>query len=366
MWILFPRIATPFWAVPIDTGSGTSGLGSDMSPGDISSLSLSDAVAFRANFNGEVPPPEDRYWRALVLTEFSGRTWSGDDEPSIGGRARRQIIALGDPVNYEVTMEPTRQRWIYALEMPVEWDIDDTHMARQYQLLRHPPVDQRLSYSVTSYPDYRVEVELRDLQKEHYTRLPADRNPQTAELAQRMRAESRSNEVFINRVLRMFNAEEFYYTLQPPPLGSDPVDRFLFESRQGFCEHYASAFAVMMRAAGIPSRVVLGYQGGEVNPLNGRMIVRQSDAHAWTEVWLPRRGWYRVDPTAAVAPERIDLGMSGAMLDGIGESWGLSAPTQWLYRAQFYWDAANAAWNEFVLAYGPDNQRKPDAVTRHE
>ena len=173
---------------------------------------------------------------------------------------------------------------------------------------------------------------------------------------QRCEQEAGSREEFINRVLRKFNAEEYYYTLQPPPLGSNPVDQFLFDSKRGFCEHYASAFAVMMRAAGIPSRIVLGYQGGEMNPMGKYMIVRQADAHAWTEVWLPGRGWYRVDPTAAVAPERIEEGRYGAMLDGIGASWGLDAPSQWLYRVTMTWDAMNAKWNEWILAYGPDNQ----------
>ena len=357
MWILFPRIATPFWSVPIDTGSGTSGLSEFMSPGDISSLSLSDAVAFRVNFAGEVPPPEDRYWRGLVLGDFNGRTWSGN-EPSVGARTRERIDYRGVPVNYQVTMEPTRQHWIYALDVPYEWDINRTDMARQQQLIRRIPVDQRITYNAVSHTDYRINVELSDWAMDNYTKLPENRNPETVALAKEMRESAGTNEVFINRVLRKFNAEEFYYTLQPPALGSNPVDRFLFDTQQGFCEHYASAFAVMMRAAGIPSRIVLGYQGGEVNPLNGRMIVRQSDAHAWTEVWLRGRGWYRVDPTAAVAPERIDLGMSGAMIDGIGASWGLSAPSQLLYQLQFTWDALNAGWNEWILAYGPENQSR--------
>jgi len=171
-----------------------------------------------------------------------------------------------------------------------------------------------------------------------------------------MREVAGSDETYIEHVLRKFYNEEFYYTLEPPALGSNPVDRFIFDTRQGFCEHYASAFAVMMRAAGVPSRVVLGYQGGEINPLGQYMIVRQADAHAWTEVWLPERGWYRVDPTAAVAPERIDAGRSAAMFDGIGASWGLSAPSELLYQMALTWDAMNANWNEWILGYGPDNQ----------
>ncbi len=355
MWIFFPRIATPFWAVPIDTSSATSGLSDRMSPGDISSLSLSDAVAFRVTFDGEAPPPSKRYWRGLVLHRFNGRSWTGND-PSMGSGARREIETDGEPVSYQVTLEPTRQHWIFALDVPYEWNLSRTYMARQQQLARMQPVDQRINYSVVSYPDFRLSNDLSKSTQEYYTRIPPNSNTRTLALARKMRQEAGSSEEFINRVLRKFNAEEYYYTLQPPPLGRNPVDQFLFDSKRGFCEHYASAFAVMMRAAGIPSRIVLGYQGGEMNPMGKYMIVRQADAHAWTEVWLPGRGWYRVDPTAAVAPERIEEGRYGAMLDGIGASWGLEAPSQWLYRVTMTWDAMNAKWNEWILAYGPDNQ----------
>ncbi len=355
MWVFFPRIATPFWSVPIDTSSATSGLSDRMSPGDISSLSLSDAVAFRVKFSSEVPPPHKRYWRGLVLHRFNGRTWTGN-EPSLDSNARKDITFQGEPVEYQVTMEPTRQHWIFALDIPSDWDLGQTYMAQQQQLARMQPVDQRVTYNAVSYPDFLLDSELSRFSSDYYTRLPDNSNPRAVALAREMREAAGSSEVFINRVLRKFNQEEFFYTLQPPPLGSNPVDRFLFESRQGFCEHYASAFAVMMRAAGIPSRVVLGYQGGEINPMGEYMIVRQADAHAWNEVWLPRRGWYRIDPTAAVAPERIEAGRSGAMFDGIGASWGLNAPSELLYQITMTWDALNTKWNEWILAYGPDNQ----------
>ncbi|MFQ5982533.1 MAG: transglutaminase family protein, partial [Woeseiaceae bacterium] len=189
-----------------------------------------------------------------------------------------------------------------------------------------------------------------------YTRLPANSNPRTVEFAQDMRRRAGDDESFVDAVLARFNEQEYFYTLEPPALGSNPVDRFLFDTRRGFCEHYASAFAVMMRAAGIPSRIVLGYQGGEVNPMGRYLIVRQADAHAWTEIWLPNRGWYRIDPTAAVAPERIESGISGAMLSGVGASWGLSAPIALLHSIGLTWDALNAKWNDWILGYGPDKQ----------
>ncbi len=357
MWIFFPRLATPFWSVPIDTSSASSGLSDNMSPGDISSLSLSNAVAFRVKFDGIVPPPHQRYWRGLVLNRFNGRMWSGN-EPSIDRGARLDIETFGDPVGYQVTMEPTRQHWVFALDVPEEWDLERTYMGRQQQLARAQPIDQRIAYNVVSYPNFRLNSELQEFARSYYTRLPDSRNPRTLELAQQMRDNAANEEAFITNVLEKFNDEEYFYTLEPPALGSNPVDRFLFDTRRGFCEHYASAFAVMMRAVGIPSRIVLGYQGGEINPLGEYMIVRQADAHAWTEVWLPNRGWYRIDPTAAVAPERIESGRSGAMFDGIAASWGLTAPSALLYQLTLTLDALNAKWNEWILGYGPENQSK--------
>ncbi len=357
MWIFFPRIATPFWSVPVDTSSGVTGLSDTMSPGDISSLSQSDAVAFRVRFDGAAPSPRDRYWRAIVLHRFNGRTWTGAD-PSPDYRYRERIEYVGERYDYQVTLEPTRTQWVMALDVPERWDLSRTAMSRTQNLWRVLPIDQRVSYSVSSYPQARIDANLSEYTRSWYLNLPEDRNPRTVALAREMRSVAGSDREFINAVLGMFNSEEYYYTLEPPALGSNPVDRFLFETRQGFCEHYASAFAVLMRAVDIPARIVLGYQGGETNPLGDYMIVRQADAHAWTEVWLPEAGWTRVDPTAAVAPERIDAGRSGAMFDGTGEAWGLSAPSQWAYQLSLTWDALNARWNEFVLGYGPENQER--------
>lgn len=357
MWILFPRIATPFWAVPIDTSTATTGLKDNMSPGDISELSTSNEVAFRVRFAGRTPAPAERYWRGLVLHRFNGRTWSGR-EPGPDPRAHDEIEVAGAPLRYEVMLEPTRQQWVFALDIPYRWTLADTRLGRQHQLFRVHPIDQRVAYEAVSYPTYRIGATIAGDPRYWNLQLPGNANPRTRELAQKMRLEAGSDAGYIEAVLRMFNDEAFYYTLQPPALGRDPVDAFLFDTRRGFCEHYASAFAVMMRAAGIPSRIVLGYQGGEMNRIGEYMIVRQSDAHAWTEVWLAERGWVRADPTAAVAPERIEAGMSGARLDDTGVRWGLSAPTRWLYQATMAWDSLNARWNEWVLGYGAESQSR--------
>ncbi len=355
MWILFPRISTPFWAIPVDTSTGVSGLSDEMSPGNISQLSLSNEVAFRVKFEGPVPEPRDQYWRGLVLHQFNGRTWRGR-EPSPDPNALQNLLVSGEPVRYQVTMEPTRQQWVFALDIPFEWSRNEVFMGSQHQLAKNQPIDQRMAYEATSYIDYQINPELTAYARSWYMGLPSNGNSRTRELAQSMRQAAGDDVSYIEAVLAKFHNEEYFYTLEPPALGSNPVDRFMFDTRQGFCEHYASAFAVMMRAAGIPSRIVLGYQGGEMNPLGGYLIVRQSDAHAWTEIWLPNRGWHRVDPTAAVAPERIEAGIAGAIRSGIGASWGLASPIAWLHSMGLTWDALNAKWNDWILGYGPDQQ----------
>jgi transglutaminase-like putative cysteine protease len=355
MWVFFPRLASPFWAVPIDTSQATSGLSDSMSPGDISSLSMSDAVAFRVQFDGSVPESSDLYWRGLVMTRFNGRTWTGS-EPLMDRHAVDEILESGEPISYEVTLEPTGQQWVFAMDLPLDWSLDRTFMGPQQQLARVTPIEQRISYKAVSYPDYVLQADLSSLSQQWYTAIPDSGNTRSKSLAREMRATAGSDTAYIEAVLAMFHDEEYFYTLQPPALGSNPVDRFLFDTRRGFCEHYASAFAFMMRSANIPVRIILGYQGGEFNPMGGHLIVRQSDAHAWTEVWLERYGWYRVDPTAAVAPARIEFGARGAALNGIGETWGFSAPSQFLQNLTMTWDALNAKWNDWVLGYGPDKQ----------
>lgn len=358
MWVFFPRLASPFWAVPIDTSRAVSGISDTMSPGDVSSLSSSDEVAFRVRFNDVVPEARDRYWRGLVLTRYNGRTWTTrNSEPRIGMPPDKQIDGRGAAVSYEITMEPTRQRWLFAMEMPVSLTIDgDWFMGRQQQLTRTTPIDQRIAYEVASHIDYRVQTELREQLHTHYTSIPRSGNNRAIELAQKLRDSAGSQTAFIDALLNKFNQEEYFYTLEPPALGRDPIDQFLFDTRRGFCEHYASAFTFMMRAAGIPARVVLGYQGGEVNPLGGHLIVRQSDAHAWTEVWLEGHGWVRVDPTAAVAPERIEYGTRDPAFESIAASWGFSAPSKLWHDLTLTLDALDARWNDFVLGYGPDKQ----------
>lgn len=357
MWFFFPRISSPFWAVPIDTSSGVSGLSTSMSPGDISSLSLSNAVAFRARFFDDIPEPRDRYWRAMVLHRFNGRTWNAVD-PIPDRDAVERIEVRGAATRYEITMEPTRQHWVPALEMPQAWNLPRTFMTPRQTLSNMHPIDQRVAFEISSFADYTADAGISTFFRGWYLDLPEGSNPASVRFAEELRARSASDDAYIEAILAMFRRDEYFYTLQPPALGRNPVDEFLFETRRGFCEHYASAFAVMMRAAGIPARVVVGYQGGEVNPMGGRLIVRQSDAHAWSEVWLDDRGWTRVDPTAAVAPERIERGLTDSLFDGFGAQWGIDMPSQFMHRLTLTWDVLNANWNDWVLGFGPDKQRE--------
>ncbi len=359
MWVFFPRLATPFWSVPVDTHRATSGLSDTMSPGDISSLSMSNAVAFRVKFDGEIPKSRDLYWRGLVVTNFDGRTWTRSSSrvgAPIDAGIDTEIDFRGDPIFYEVTLEPTRQQWLIALEMPRKLSLQQAVMGPEQQLVRSTPIEQRIAYRVESYIDYTVQSQLQPGDRMQNTSGTNGSNQRSAALARQMREQARSDTAYIDAVLAMFHQQEYFYTLQPPALGRNPVDRFLFDTRRGFCEHYASAFTFMMRSAGIPSRIVMGYQGGEINPLGGHLIVRQSDAHAWAEVWLEQYGWYRVDPTAAVAPERIEYGVQGAVLEGIGETWGFPSSSRLLQKITMNWDALNARWNELILGYGQQAQ----------
>jgi transglutaminase-like putative cysteine protease len=358
MWVFFPRLSAPFWSVPIDTSRASSGLSDEMSPGDISSLSMSDAVAFRVRFDSDVPAPRDRYWRGIVLNRFDGRSWKKGSDPRPDPKALNRISYSGNSIDYDVTLEPTSQRWIFALELPSRTSLRQSFMTPDNLLVRVLPIDQRIAYKVTSFTSFVTDLDISEFSRNWHLELPVSGNRRTRELAQTMRAAADGDREFIRTVLNKFNKEEYFYTLEPPPLGANSVDRFLFDTRQGFCEHYASAFTVMMRAAGIPSRVVVGYQGGELNPLGGHMVVRQSDAHAWSEVWLPGEGWTRVDPTAAVAPERVEIGISEALFSGIGQSWGFSAPSMLVYQFEMAVDLINAKWDEWVLGYGPENQER--------
>ena len=286
-------------------------------PGDITELGLSDEVAFRVEFDAAAPTADKLYWRGPVLSNFDGRKWSRAE--GMRRAVANTIEHLGSGVDYRVMLEPNNRGWVFSLDMPQRWSTDrNLRLGSDYQLAAFfgRPQGAPLDYRVTSHTEYRAREPLSSGEQDVFRRLPDGSSPRTRELVATWLTDSPSAEQIIERSLNFLRAQQFFYTLTPPPLGSQPVDEFLFATREGFCEHYASAFAVMMRAAGLPARVVTGYQGGELNALGKYYIIRQSDAHAWTEVWLGDNGWVRVDPIGAVAPERIALGSSRGSLAG--------------------------------------------------
>ncbi len=354
LFLLFPRVPGPFWAMPSRSSSATSGLTDEMSPGAINALSLSDEVAFRVTFTGDVPPPQQRYWRGPVLHRFDGATWS---EPGRIPSKTVSLVRAGQAIDYRITMEPNDRHWLLALDYPYSWNRPLSYLSYDFQLLSRKPIDQLAAYDVQSYPDAIADPQLPNRARWQDLQLPRDRNEETVELGRSLRTRHANDRDLIDAVLQRFTEQTFVYTLRPPALiGPDPVDEFLFDTRRGFCEHFASAFTTLMRAAGIPARIVTGYQGGELNPIDQRMTVRQSDAHAWSEVWLADSGWTRVDPTAAVAPDRIELGLAGALPESDLAPGRLLRALPMLERMRQRWDAMDAAWNEWILGYGPDQQ----------
>jgi transglutaminase-like putative cysteine protease len=362
LFVLFPRIQGPLWGLPKDANAGRSGLSDSMSPGNIAQLALSRDVAFRVKFLDPVPPQSRLYWRGVVLNHFDGRSWTR--RPNAASGMPRSLKAQTS-VRYQITQEPGSRPWLFALDMPqgAPQLIDNpVTLTPDRQLVARQPLDERVRYQVTSALDYTLQADAAPDTLHDDLLLPRGYNPITLRFAAALHSRFHSDAERIKAVLDFFGGSEykFVYTLQPPLLGANSVDEFLFRTRAGFCEHYAGAFVVLMRAMGIPARVVTGYQGGEINPVDGFLTVRQSDAHAWAEVWLPKRGWLRIDPTAAVSPDRIMRNAAGAetrepLLDGLIElNTGRDAL---LSRLRFRWDAINNGWNQWVLNYTPQRQK---------
>jgi transglutaminase-like putative cysteine protease len=353
LFLFFPRLPGQFWAVPARQQAIT-GLSDQMTPGDVSDLSVSSAVAFRVSFAGDLPPARERYWRGPVLRQFDGRTWRRASA-SVG---RQEITPYGPSYRYRITQEPQERNWIFALDMVNGWDAQRAERGSDFQLVsRQGQMSVLTSFDLESSPGFAVTDPLSAQMRRWDTFIPASRNPRTQALAREMRESAGSDEAFIQSVLTKFSSEEYFYTLEPPALALNAVDDFLFNTRRGFCEHFASAFAVMARSVGIPARVVTGYQGGEFNPMGNYLIVRQSDAHAWTEVWLEGRGWQRIDPTAAIAPERIERGRDAALPADEGMAGRMLRGNALLTNVRLGWDAANTFWNNEVVQFGEAQQR---------
>jgi transglutaminase-like putative cysteine protease len=347
LFAFFPRFAGSFWGAPSSERALT-GLTEEMSPGDISDLTQNDVVAFRVRFDGDPPPRRERYWRGIVLSEFDGYTWKRGSAQYF---RRPAVKPDGTPVNYTVTLEPTGQQMLFALDMVGDWTAGIAEQSWDFTLRTRRPIHAVLRYDARSHTDYLAGPTIDGSLENLNLQLPQNRNLRTVALARQMRAASGSDTAFLRAVLGKFRNEEFRYTLTPPGLSRDSVDDFLFDTRQGFCGHFASAFTTMMRAAGIPARVVGGYQGGDWNPLGGYLIVRQSHAHAWSEVWLPGSGWTRIDPTAAVAPERVERGIEAAFAGSELLPGALMRDSELIWQAGMLWDRVNAAWNDWIVNF---------------
>ena len=254
-------------------------------------------------------------------------------------------------------MQPHGRRWIFALDVPTSIP-PGTQLTRDLQLLDREPLVAVKRYSLSSYPLYQTSAQLHPLERALALRLPQAQNPATRALGVRFAAEATGPAEIVSDALTYLRERPFVYTLSPPLLGENPMDEFLFSSRRGFCEHFASSFVVLMRAAGVPARVVTGYMGGELNEIGDYLLVRQSDAHAWAEVWFPERGWVRVDPTAAVAPTRIESGIQQALSDLDDLPLLIRADARFLRNAALVWDSLNNRWNDWVLGYGPEFQKR--------
>ncbi|MFP4346997.1 MAG: transglutaminase TgpA family protein [Thermodesulfobacteriota bacterium] len=352
LFVLFPRIQGGLWGITRKT-TGTSGFSDSMSPGSVSNMVENTAVAFRVRFEGPAPAPELRYWRGVVFAFFDGREW----RRMPGLHPLRDGVPGEKSVDYTVTLEPHRDRWLFLLEMPGN-SPDRGVLLSDLTAVARRPVNERRIYRMRSFLDYHTGP-LRQWERISL-QVPGRGNNQARELAREWARTGAAPREIVARALDYFQRNDFVYTFQPPLLGPEPVDDFLFNTRKGYCEHFASAFAFLMRAADIPARVVGGYQGGEMNPYGDYLIVRQSDAHAWTEVWFQDTGWTRVDPTLAVAPERARRGVQEVL--SLEDRARLSAfpdlgpLTDFLRSARLGWDSVNAYWTLWVMGYTRQDQ----------
>jgi transglutaminase-like putative cysteine protease len=357
LFVLFPRVPGPLWGLPEDVGSATTGLSEEMAPGRISQLSNNDAVAFRVKFKDVIPKPSELYWRGPVLWRFNGVRW---DAPKSQLTLRLETLheKFGTAIDYSLTLEPHQQRWLFALDLPDALP-PRSRMSSELQLLSLSVIDKVTRFELRSHTNYRIEPDApQNIQR--YLALPTNIAPRSRELINTWLRESSTKSQLVQKALAYFRDQEFYYSRQPPLLFDDPVDEFLFQTRKGYCEHYASAFTVMMRQAGIPARVVTGYLGGEMNPLSDYMIVRQSDAHAWSEIWLEQQGWLRVDPTSIIPPERIestaDLIRRESQTNRETQLIELNWMGQSFRQARYAWDVVNNRWNQWIIGFNEKRQ----------
>ncbi|HEX7890431.1 MAG TPA: DUF3488 and transglutaminase-like domain-containing protein [Ramlibacter sp.] len=365
LFVLFPRFA-PLWGIPSDAMTGRSGLSSEMRVGTIASLALDDSIAFRVRFQGPTPQQLDLYFRGPVLSAFDGRDWrpllarsmTRFPPPSLGDP---QLTGFGDPVRYQVTMAPNNRPWLLTLDAVTRApDVPGMQVAMtsDLQWVVSRPIVDLLRYDATSYVKFRHGPQRRVGVLPEYTQLPPGFNPRTMELAGTLLRDNANGDALalVQAALRLLRTGGYTYTLEPGVYGEHTADEFWFDRKAGFCEHIASAFVVLMRAMSIPARVVTGYQGGTPNAIDGYLVVRQSDAHAWAEVWLADRGWVRVDPTAVVSPARTGSFQRLVAPPGVIASTIDSVSPNLAANLKAAWEAMNNGWNQWILNYTQSRQ----------
>lgn len=355
LFAFFPRLSSPLWGLPEDAYSASTGLSETMSPGEISQLLQNRSVAFRAEFDGLPPPENQLYWRALVLDHYDG--WQWRQRPTqFSPYNPDKVVPLSNTLNYSIMLEPHPRNWLFVLETPLGKTFP-AQLDNLGQLRQNQSVKQTKRYNMQAVLSY---INTSDRPDNQTLYLPRYVSPKTKALAREWGLTSTGVDEMVNKALNYFRREEFFYSLQPPLLFDDPVDEFLFQTRNGYCEHYASAFTVLMRAAGVHARVVIGYQGGEYNDVDNYFIVRQSDAHAWSEVWYPDKGWQRVDPTAVIPFHRVEKNpvQLGLRPDQLQQSLNQQSLLQkWLSSSGFYFDALNYRWKRWVIGYNHQRQK---------
>lgn len=352
LFLLFPRVQGPLWGLPQDAYAGITGLSDTMAPGNLSQLILSDAIAFRVDFQGDTPRRRTLYWRGPVMWDFDGRTW----RPGNPRLAELQPASGGTRVEYSVLLEPHNRNWLFALELPASVPAQARYLD-DGQIINLTPIRARISYQIASVVEAEPSPAEEGQMLERAKRLPPGFNPRARALAEGWRAASASDAQVLGRAIEHFRRERLSYTTEPALLGRDSVDEFLYDTREGFCEHFSSAFVFLMRAAGVPARVVTGYQGGDMNPVDGKFTVRQSDAHAWSEVFIAGRGWIRADPTVLSVPLRLDAGLARALPAGNAMPLLMRPELEWLRGLRYNWEALTHKWNLMVLGYDTERQR---------
>ncbi|MFM1906531.1 MAG: hypothetical protein RLZZ591_208 [Pseudomonadota bacterium] len=367
LFVLFPRVA-PLWGIPADGLSGRSGLSGSMQVGSIASLALDDSLAMRIQFDGRPPPQSELYFRGPVLSQFDGREWrAASDGRMAPARSASRLSVQGEAYRYQVTLEPSNRPWLMLLDAtprPPALNDLQARMTSELQWLADRPLTDRTRYTAESYTHYTYGRDANRATLLSDVELPTGYNPRTLQLAADLRRTpglaSASNATVTEAVLQRLRTGGYVYTLEPGVFGQHTADEFWFDRKQGFCEHIASSFVVLMRALDVPARVVTGYQGGTANTVDGYWSVRNSDAHAWAEVWLEDRGWTRVDPTSAVAPSRTGtlerlLPPRGLVASALGGAISTISPSLLLHLREL-WEASNHRWNQWVLNYTPSQQ----------